>query len=195
MTDLETYHYPVQYKQLLNNTQEHEMKILHNDGLYRHLRFQRGDSMIWHWDLITWPGSLAIRGDIGGGHIFTRLPDMLDFFDHGQAPGWINADYWAEKTPDYGRSLQRFSNEKFTAWLMRELAGYSTDWTNKKLVIEDVRDVDSVESAINVLNMHDIAYDYDDPSVWSDYDYHFILGLHAILWGAKKYHAHVRAQV
>lgn len=88
------------------NTADHTLTVLHDDGLYRHLRMSAGDSIAFSWDVITWPGSLAIRGDIGRELIFTRKTDMLDFFrdpDYddtvagGGAPR-INPDYWAEKT-------------------------------------------------------------------------------------------------
>ena len=62
---LKWYHYPEQYRHLLEHTDKHELHVLHSDGLYRHLRFQAPGTGMWHWDLVTWPGSLAIRGDIG----------------------------------------------------------------------------------------------------------------------------------
>lgn len=88
------------------NTANHTLTVLHDDGLYRHLRMSAGNSIAFSWDIITWPGSLAIRGDIGRELVFTRHTDMLDFFrdpDYdvtvagGGAPR-INPDYWAEKT-------------------------------------------------------------------------------------------------
>lgn len=60
----------------------HEMTVLHDDGLYRHLRFTsnlRGHGEYWFY-LITWPGCLTIRGDYGNAYTFTREPDMLPFF-------------------------------------------------------------------------------------------------------------------
>ncbi|MFI1580075.1 hypothetical protein [Embleya sp. NPDC020630] len=84
-------------------TAEHEMTVLHDEGLYRHLRFAKPapeGSMFW-WELVTWPGCLAVRGDMGGEWIFTRLPDMFRFFrsDGGEINPW----YWSQKT-ELGRS-------------------------------------------------------------------------------------------
>ena len=62
------------------NTANHTLDVLHDDGLYRHLRMSTDDSFIWSWEIITWPGRLAIRGDIGRELVFTRVPDMFDFF-------------------------------------------------------------------------------------------------------------------
>lgn len=183
MTTLKYYHYPKQYKQLLANASQHEMRVLHDEGLYRHLRFQCPGTSIWHWDIITWPGSLAIRGDIGEGFIFTRDTDMLRFFDSGQPDGWINTSYWAEKLDRGSRSVREFSNERFIEWLRtseeaEHLSNFDTDFEN----------IYSIEEAIDLLDDNGITWDYDSVSSWEDYEYHFILALHAILWGAKKYH-------
>jgi len=166
--------YAHQRAQFVSETSEHEMRVL-----YRHLRFQRPGTGIWYWDLITWPGSLAIRGDIGEGHIFTRTDDMLRFFDHGQREHEINARYWAEKL-DLGRdSVKGFSTDRFTEWC-REHAPQIT---------EDDAMVDHEQAAIQVLDEHEIEWDFEDVESWRDYNHHFLIALHAILWGAKRYHA------
>lgn len=76
---------------------EHEMTILHNEGLYRHLRFKRPHTFAYHYDLVTWPGHLVICGDTGDYH-FARIADMFEFFcAYGEKPDRISPDYWAEK--------------------------------------------------------------------------------------------------
>jgi len=63
------------------DTKDHEMTVLHEDGLYRHLRFRKpagGYSEYW-FDLVTWPGVLVIRGDMET-FAFSRTEDMLAFF-------------------------------------------------------------------------------------------------------------------
>ena len=35
---------------------EHELTVRRDDGLYRHLRFQKPGTWIYGFDLITWPG-------------------------------------------------------------------------------------------------------------------------------------------
>lgn len=59
---------------------------------------------MWAWDVIAWPGHLAVVGDIGGGFVFVRERDMFDFFnterygDHyGDGSPYLQADYWAGK--------------------------------------------------------------------------------------------------
>jgi len=180
-------YYPEQYKAFRANTEKHEMRVLHEDGLYRHLRFAEPGTGIWHFDLITWPGSLAIRGDIGEGFIFTRIDDMLDFFDTGRrGPGEINATYWAEKLDRGSRSVKEFSDKAFREWLR--------DREDGDLIVEAEGEVGDTGSAIAFLRDHDIEWDSEDPECWQDFEYHFILALHAILWGAQTYHAAQRAK-
>lgn len=88
---------------------EHQMTVLHDDGLYRHIKFARPDTNCWRFDLVTWPGHLAISGDLQS-YTFARLPDMFDFFDEPR----INPHYWAQKvvagrerTMEYSPELAR----------------------------------------------------------------------------------------
>ncbi len=178
-TTLHSDPYTKQRELFISETGEHEMRVLHDDGLYRHLRFQKPGTGIWHWDLITWPGSLAIRGDIGEGHIFTRVDDMLKFFDHGQAEHAINAGYWAEKL-DLGRdSVKSFSTDRFVEWCTESYPDVDMD---------SARDVDFEQDATELLDDNSIEWDFEDLESWRDYEHHFIIALHAILWGAKRYH-------
>lgn len=72
---------------------QHEMTVLHNDGVYRHLRFKRPDTFMYHFDVVTWPGYLTITGDMDT-FTFARLEDMFEFFRSGTG---INPGYWGEK--------------------------------------------------------------------------------------------------
>lgn len=72
------------------DTSEHRMRILHDDGLYRHLRFSAPGTYIYGFDLITWPGFLAIAGDMGE-RVFSRISDMFGFFESDT--GRINPGY------------------------------------------------------------------------------------------------------
>jgi len=63
----------------LIKTENHKMNVLNDDGLYRHLRFKHPETFIAWFDLISWPGNLCIRGDMGC-YVFARLEDMFQFF-------------------------------------------------------------------------------------------------------------------
>jgi hypothetical protein len=95
------------------DTADHQMIVLHDDGLYRHLRFtsnSRGYGAYW-FDLITWPGVLQVRGDIGESYTFSRLLDMFEFFRSRN--GEINAHYWSEKLDNGRESAKEYSEEAF----------------------------------------------------------------------------------
>lgn len=104
---------------------------------------------------------------------------MLTFFDHGQAEHSINAGYWAEKL-DLGRtSVKEFSTDKFIEWCAEYAPALSLR----------AAEVGYEQEAIELLDEHGAEWDGEDPGTWQDYGWHFILALHAILWGAKRYHA------
>lgn len=90
----------------LRDVATHELTIIRNDGLYRHLRFSRPGSSCMHFDLITWPGHLCYTGDMGT-YVFQRTKDMLEFFRRDSREDLsINPGYWSEKVlaADGGRS-------------------------------------------------------------------------------------------
>lgn len=93
------------WRAFTKNTSDHELVVLNDEGLYRHLRVQAPGTRMWSWDIITWPGHLATAGDVADGFMFTRTTDMLEFFDrpdhlrHFYSDGAPSIDvrYWAEK--------------------------------------------------------------------------------------------------
>ncbi len=40
----------------LKDVREHRMTVLHDSGIYRHLRFQKPGTVIGQFDIVTWPG-------------------------------------------------------------------------------------------------------------------------------------------
>ncbi len=206
MNDLYAHHYPEQYNHLLSNVSNHEMTILQDNELYKHLRFRAPGTSMWGFDIITWPGYLTIVGDIGDGYIFHLEQNMLRFFDHSQPDGNINPGYWAEKLT---RSItyEEYSPDVFT----RTITDLATDlrdhipWDDHQRFNESITD-DVLSHAENgetyardalhnftftdsTNTQHTFNTDTQDHN-FTDYKYHFILALHAILWGAKTYHTH-----
>jgi len=85
----------------------HEMTVIREDGLYRHLKFANPNTSRYWFELVTWPGSLAIKGDMGG-YMFSRVEDMFKFFRGSE----IDPRYWAEKlSPD--SCVKEYSEEQF----------------------------------------------------------------------------------
>lgn len=76
-------------------TAEHVMTVLHDDGPYRHLRFRKPGTAIFGFDVVTWPGHIAISGDMGD-TTMARIDDMISFV---AKPGsdQISFGYWVEK--------------------------------------------------------------------------------------------------
>ena len=115
------------------DTADHGMTVVHDEGLYRHLRFRRmatqrdgsrkPTSMYWV-DLITWPGCLAINADMGS-FLFFREEDMFGFFRGNH----INPGYWAEKVKagDPG-GVTAYSPEKFRQSVTEDAAEAEKDW-------------------------------------------------------------------
>lgn len=111
-------------EEFLKNVAKHQMHILRNDGMYRHIRFKREDTMCMYFDLVTWPGYLAYSGDMGC-FVFSRIEDMFEFFradrTHSKDDGnlKINLGYWSEKLQavdggiNSSSGAKEFSTESF----------------------------------------------------------------------------------
>lgn len=95
------------------DTKDHEMTVAHDDGLYRHLQFRKPGTGFYWFDIITWPGSLTIRGDMGS-YVFARETDMFAWFASSRR---INPSYWSEKVQavDTHSGVREYSPDAFRA--------------------------------------------------------------------------------
>lgn len=119
----------------LKDVSAHEMEVLRDDGVYRHIRFKKPGTGCMHFDLVTWPGYLAYSGDMGC-YVFSRLNDMFEFFrtdrEYLQRDGrqlCINLGYWSEKLQAvdgrrHAGSAKEFSEEKFNRAVIEDLVGW-----------------------------------------------------------------------
>lgn len=196
-------------ERFVRETAEHEMTVRRDDGLYRHLRFQRPGSWSYGFDIVTWPGYLAIVGDCGD-YVFSRVTDMFEFFAPSGARGgfedarWgINPGYWSEKlqapSPDASR---RFSYDKFrrrvAEWLgdYADARGFTSEETAgfQAALAERVLDDSYGEPDENEARrrLHDFEHDghtvYDSWE-WDlrEYDFRFLWCCWAIVWGIGQY--------
>lgn len=99
----------VTQESFLKDVKDHQMTVLRDDGLYRHIKFNVPGSSIMSFSLITWPGSLCYTGDMGT-YVFQRLTDMFEFFapnkqEKKSGEIFINKGYWAEKCEAHCRDL------------------------------------------------------------------------------------------
>lgn len=109
----------------LIDVKDHQMRVIHESGVHRHLRFSAPGTMCMHFDIITWPGYLCYTGDMGT-YVFTRVLDMLTFF-RGDRPSdpfrHIDRRYWAQKVEaqDKHDGIKEFSEDKWKRAVMDHL--------------------------------------------------------------------------
>lgn len=195
-------------ERFLSDVEEHEISIIRDDGVNRHVRFQRPGSWSYKFDLITWPGHLCITGDCGT-YVFSRINDMFEFFRteqsyrdaHPENKLFINTGYWGEKLLSICRQggYQEFDEEEFDEEAFRErIAVYTSD--NDSLPEGLQEEIDAwVLSEID--NGGEAAYaaaynfeyegfqfvDFFDGGGTEKYTFHYVWCLYAIAWGIQKY--------
>ncbi|HEY1178477.1 MAG TPA: hypothetical protein VGF17_20160 [Phytomonospora sp.] len=112
------------------DTANHQMTVLHDDGLYRHLHFAQPDSSFYWFDVITWPGHLTLTGDMGT-WTFRRTEDMLGFFRDGRGLTRINPGYWGEKLQGGNHSgnqvAKEYDGDYFTQLVNEHVAEFLAD--------------------------------------------------------------------
>lgn len=121
-------------ERFLKDVADHQLQVIRDDGVNRHIRFRRPDTGCYHFDLITWPGILCYTGDMGT-YVFQRTTDMFEFFridrTHRRDPSKlaINLSYWTEKLIAVdgnrgGGKVKEFDKDKFT----RVINEYRMQW-------------------------------------------------------------------
>ena len=185
----------------LRDVATHEMQVIRDDGLYRHLRFRRPQTMCMHFDLITWPGHLAYVGDMGS-FTFTRLTDMFEFFRC--EPGnlfQIDRRYWAEKciAADKNGGLEEYRQDMFETaieeWFKSYLDG--RDDVDKDALWGAIDDEVLAKSYDSEIEAHRAAHDFewDGHSIFQDFyevrargfTDRFTWCCHALAWGIEQY--------
>jgi hypothetical protein len=191
------------YGRFTSDTEHHKMTILLDQGVYRHLRFmQPGNSMYW-FDVLTWPGNLTIRGDMGT-YTFARLEDMFEFFG-GREPGYVNKGYWAEKlvAVDKQSPAKEFDEDLFKQRVIEDFWEAREDYDAAEAVEiwAAIRDqiFDDYASRYTADQCHELlnnfvspvsGFGYSDSWEWGnfdDYGIHFVWCLHAITHAIRTY--------
>lgn len=187
------------------DVKEHQMTVLREDGLYRHLRFSRPRDSVARFDIITWPGYLAFVGDMGD-YVFARLPDMLKFF-RGSRP---NLSYWAEKVQaaDKNSGVKEFSEDRFREVLRESFDTFCESrvesdevkaglWDEVESTVLFALDCDGKDAAFTAARdlMHEGRYVFPDfwDNDFNEYTYRFVWCCHALQWAVRMYDA-VKAQ-
>lgn len=180
---------------------KHQMTILHEDGLYRHVRFARPNTGMYHFDLITWPGYLTICGDMES-YTFRRLDDMFQFFRSGT--GWnhdtINPHYWSEKLVDGRERAEKYSRDLFEQVVKETFVdvvrnGDAPAGLGKAIreeILNGSWDTEYEVEAREALERFEFkGFRFSGAWEWDlkDYDWHFLRACHAIQWGITQYDA------
>lgn len=169
---------------------QHQLTVIRDDGVNRHLSFRKPGTSIYWFEIVTWPGVLAIRGDCGA-YMFSRVTDMFDFFraepdrEHPEDL-YINPQYWMEKVLAVSKdgrgagSCEKFSLDVFKreviGWFRRHTQShwYGENREHRWAIWEAIR-----ELLENDADTHDASNNYRllrDFSVWIEgeakYDFH-----------------------
>ncbi|UVF61042.1 hypothetical protein SEA_SAKAI_79 [Arthrobacter phage Sakai] len=191
------------YKRFISDTEKHEMTILLDQDVYRHLRFKEPGTGMYFFDVITWPGNLTIRADMGT-YTFNRLTDMFEFFG-GREPGYVNEGYWAEKlvAVDKQSPAKEFDEDLFRQRILEDFWERREDfepedartiWESIREQIfddyEDRHDANACHTLLQNFRSPDRRFNYHDAWEWGsfdDYGIHFVWCLHAITHAIRTY--------
>lgn len=183
----------------------HQMTVLLDQGLYRHLRFKAPGTSFGWFELITLPGLLTINGDMGT-FSFSRLEDMFDFFR--RSDGGINAHYWTQKCTAYSDPVREYSPSIFkqviTEAVTDQLDDEGRDDATRRAAMTTLQEEvllhasageEEARAALDGFD-HDIlafsdTWEYD----FRDYSFRYLWCLHAIVHGINQYEAQVREPV
>lgn len=98
-----------------NPFRDHVIEVKHMDGLYRRWRCGKPQSSTYYFDVITWPGWIAVTGDVGE-LMVSRVSDMLPWVR--RSIGSIS--YFAEKVPN-AIETKEYSPDKAEKLLQDEI--------------------------------------------------------------------------
>lgn len=185
-------------EQFLKDVEKHEMTILRNDGLYRHLRFKNPQRSAMWFDIVTWPGVLAIRGDMGDA-MLSRIEDMFEFF--GGDIDRINPGYWKEKViaqSVYGKGVEKFDVDAFREAVKRDVAEQLEldSYVESQIEEETLEELKSLFNAEDEYECVDAMRSFRSQTIsFGDFDwdsattftYHYIWRCYAITWGIGKF--------
>ena len=195
----------------------HQLRVLRDDGVYRHIRLRRPETVNMSFELITWPGSLCFTGDMGT-FVFERLEDMFQFFRSDKPvddPIRVNLGYWSEKLVAVdgqrtGGTAKEWSEEKFRRSVREQIVTWWRD--HRKLGAAGRRELrEEVESDIMFYIGDDqdgrramqAAYDFTArvrgtefrfidlfERDFTDYTQRFVWCCCALVWAIRVYDAH-----
>lgn len=203
--------YACSREEFLKRVTRHKLTILRDEGVYRHLRFRESETGCFWFDLITYPGTLVIDGDMGT-YVFRRTNDMFEFFrtdnEYARSKGdefGINPSYWGGKlrSVDVDGGHKEFDPEIFAEIVKTQF----DEWVESENPSEEARSevweriecevlgvaveggqVKSMEAA---MDFYDEDHDFSFVDFWDNnfnsFTYSYIWCCYAIAWGVNMY--------
>ena len=201
--------YPEIAARFARETAGHQMTVLHENGLYRHLRFASPNGGGYRFDLITWPNRLTFHGEPGT-YAFSVWPteDIFDLFRDSSVGDKPNYSYWHEKLIAGSEPAIQFSNDRFDKQVAHELAegenkwhGVTDAWNDKLHGFLAEYSTETEQGARYAA--YDFSYLPEDAESWEepfkfsdnahwvldDYDWRYLWACHAALYGIGQYDA------
>jgi hypothetical protein len=185
-------------------TRNHQMHVLHEDGLYRHLMFTDPAGGFYRFDLITWPHNLFLRGDgFSFGFAIYPADDIFNMFRGSRHHCGINPGYWQEKVT--AGKVRDWSESLFRAWALEEAtkneARYpgAVEAVTKQILHSDEHSTEyqgTAEYALASFTHGDfrLRFPHDWEKDFEDYSWEYLFACHAVLFGIVKWDA-ARKQV
>lgn len=196
-------------------SRDHEMKVLLNKELYRHVRFMNPKDSSYWFELVTTPGQLTFMGD-GASFVFRRDQDMFGFFRMKNLEH-VSVDYIAEKCTSVLHrrdDLKAFDEDAFRK-VLGEYVGYALDGTIPEEQADEFRaaiqedifdtyDTSDQHEAYRAVQEFEFRYgpkdkynrptetfQFEDAYEWfsasREYDWWFVWACHAIVWGVGEF--------
>lgn len=183
----------------LKDVSMHSLVIDIDQGNHRCLTFSKNNSSFYKFILTTWPGYLSISGDVGT-YVFSRIPDMFEFFRGKNQELEINPMYWGSKLESIGRNsgYKEFTTDSLCKSLNQyfeliEDWNYPVSreecWDEIERGILDVSGSE-VEAYVLLQEFNYKGFHFEDLSLLNDftvYTHPYLWCLHAIVWGIQQY--------
>lgn len=183
-------------EEFLSHVKDFTVKIIKNDGLYRHLECSNDGNFNQRFAIMTWPGYLAYSGDMGD-YVFSRIDDMFCFFRNDKME--INTGYWAEKVTAesvYGHGIREFSVEAFRENVLeytRSILDLEEDQEIPEEMLYEIRSLlrgeDEYECVTAMRDFESDKIEFTD--FWecscNRKTYHYVWCCYALVWAISQY--------
>jgi hypothetical protein len=197
--------YELNEESFLKDVAEHQLIVIRDDGISRHIRFKKPGTGCMHFDLVTWPGYLAYSGDMGC-FVFSRLEDMFKFFrtdrqlrDGGEKLNAVDrSDGYKKFSMDAFRAAVKETFDRYTEMSDSELEDFDDAgraklekdkaelWSTVAQCVYNAEDQFEAVSAIRDWHNDDLFADFWDRDMM-EYSHRFMWCCYALAWGIKKY--------